>query len=352
LTRSQAKVKDDDEKTDESFAKRKKKVFEDISEGIVSLVVGTHALLGEKINFKNLGLVIVDEQHRFGVEQRKALKEKTTGNIKPHFLSMTATPIPRSLALTVYGDLDLSVINELPQGRKPIITRVVGDDNRNKAYDFIRTQIKNGRQAFVVCPLIEDNNLGSEKKSVLSEYEKLSKRIFPDLAVGYLHGKMLGTEKEEIMDKFKKGTIDVLVSTAVVEVGVDIPNASVMMIEGAERFGLAQLHQFRGRVGRSIYQSYCLVFSGSDSKTVLERLNFFEKNLDGFKLAEYDLSRRGPGEVYGVEQSGQRDLKLANLGDREIIKRARDWALKVAANPFKYSQTLRNFRRNYVVHWE
>lgn len=350
LTRSQARISG--EELEGSFAKQKKVLTEKIGSGEIFLAIGTHALLSEKINFRNLGLVIVDEQHRFGVEQRKALKEKITGTMKPHFLSMTATPIPRSLALTIYGDLDLSVINELPVGRKPVITRVVGAENRNKAYDFIRTQIKSGRQAFVVCPLIEDKNLGSEKKSVLTEYEKLSKQIFSDLRVGYLHGKMLGREKEEIMNKFKNGIIDVLVSTAVVEVGVDIPNASVMMIEGAERFGLAQLHQFRGRVGRSTHQSYCLVFSGNDSSSVQERLNFFEKNLDGFKLAEYDLSKRGPGEVYGIEQSGQMDLKLANLGDREIIKKARDWAIKIAGDQKKYSQILKDFKKEKQVHWE
>ena len=302
LTRSQARV--NGEETEGSFSRQKKFLLDKINNGGISLVVGTHALLSEKINFKNLGLVIVDEQHRFGVEQRKALKEKMAGVTKPHFLSMTATPIPRSLALTIYGDLDLSIINELPVGRKPIITRIVEVENRTKAYDFIRAQIKNGRQAFVVCPLIEDKNLGSEKKSVLTEYEKLSKQIFSDLRVGYLHGKMLGREKEEIMGKFKNGAIDVLVSTAVIEVGVDIPNASVMMIEGADRFGLAQLHQFRGRVGRSVHQSYCLVFTDNVSTSVVERLKFFEKNLDGFKLAENDLSRRGPGGVWcGTERA-------------------------------------------------
>ncbi len=352
LTRSQAKISGEVGDEDISFAKQKKQVFENINNGRVTLVVGTHALLSENISFRNLGLVVVDEQHRFGVEQRKALKEKTAVKTKPHFLSMTATPIPRSLALTVYGDLDLSVINELPVGRKSIITRVVESSNRVKAYDFIRAQVKSGRQAFVVCPLIEDTNLGSEKKSVLTEYEKLSKQIFPDLRVGYLHGKMLGKEKEEVMSKFKNGTIDILVSTAVVEVGVDIPNASVMMIESAERFGLAQLHQFRGRVGRSIHQSYCLVFSENGSSSVLERLNFFEKNLDGFKLAEYDLSKRGPGVVYGIEQSGQMDLKLATLGDREIIKDARVWALKIVENPKNYPQILKGFKKMDRVHWE
>jgi len=352
LTRSQAEMTKNFSTKSESFSTRKKELIEKIKTGEINLILGTHALLGEKVNFKKLGLVVVDEQHRFGVEQRKALKEKTVTTLRPHFLSMTATPIPRSFALTIYGDLDLSIINELPVGRKPIITRLVEPINRVKAYDFIRAQIKNGRQAFVVCPLIEDKNLGSEKKSVLSEYERLSKQIFSDLRVGYLHGKMLGKEKEEIMKKFKNREIDILVSTAVIEVGVDIPNASVMMIENAERFGLAQSHQFRGRVGRSIHQSYCLVFTDNTSISVIDRLSFFEKNLDGFKLAEYDLSKRGPGEVYGIEQSGQLDLKLANLSDHELIKKARDWANQVVSNKKYYDKILKHLSANNEVHWE
>jgi len=352
LTRSQAKISGEDLESLGTIGKQKKKVIEEISKGQIAITIGTHALLSENINFADLGLVIVDEQHRFGVEQRKVLKEKISGKKRAHFLSMTATPIPRSLALTIYGDLDLSVISEMPVGRKPIITRVVSWDNRAKAYDFIRAQVKNGRQAFVICPLIDAANTSSEKKSVLAEYEKLSKQIFSDLHVGYLHGKMLGREKEKIMADFKAGKIDVLVSTAVVEVGVDIPNASVMMIEGAENFGLAQLHQFRGRVGRSIYQSYCLVFSEKESVGVKERLQFFEKNLDGFKLAEYDLEKRGPGEVYGLEQSGQMELKLANLGDRELIKKTRDWAIRVAKNQVLFSPLLQKFKKARQIHWE
>lgn len=328
----------------------KNKVVKMIKDGEVKIIIGTHALLSENVEFKNLGLVIVDEQHRFGVEQRKVIKEKMGSGLVPHFLSMTATPIPRTFALTLYGDLDLSIINEMPVGRKSIKTRLVESLNREKAYQFIREQVKSGRQVFVICPLISQKSIKSvksiksdneieiinypdyrlyssnEKKSVMEEYEKLSKQIFSDLKVGYLHGKLKSKEKEETMAHFADGKIDILVSTSMVEVGVNIPNASVMMIEGAERFGLAQLHQFRGRVGRSSHQSYCLLFTNSDSQKTLERLKYFEKNNDGFKVAEYDLEMRGPGEVYGKDQSGMMNLRLATLQDKELIKLARDMA--------------------------
>ncbi|MBI2436891.1 MAG: GxxExxY protein, partial [Candidatus Magasanikbacteria bacterium] len=283
----------------------------------------------------------------------------------PHFLSMTATPIPRSFALTLYGDLDLSIIKQMPVGRKVIKTRLVDPHNREKAYQFIRDQVKQGRQVFVICPLIEEKigdevvtgrdlslrarenlpNTGSEKKSVMQEYEKLSTRIFPDLKVGFLHGKLKSGEKDDTMKQFTEGKIDILVSTSVVEVGVNIPNASVMMIEGAERFGLAQLHQFRGRVGRSEYQSYCFLFMDSDSFKAKERLTFFEKTNDGFELAEYDLKVRGPGEVYGVSQSGMMNFKLATLQDHDIIKLARDVARGVDFSRF-------DSLRKKVEEWE
>ncbi len=261
---------------------------------------------------------------------------------RPHFLSMTATPIPRSFALLLYGDLDLSIINELPTGRKTIKTRLVEPQNREKAYQFIREQVKIGRQVFVICPLISQKSKVKsqkfdeidevivdldEKKTVMSEYEKLSKQIFPDLKVGYLHGKLKAKEKEEVMQKFRNNEINILVSTSVIEVGVDIPNASVMMIEGAERFGLAQLHQFRGRVGRAEHQSYCLLFTDTENEKALKRLEFFENNNDGFRVAEYDLAIRGPGEVYGTTQSGIVDnLRLATLQDTELIKYARQFS--------------------------
>ncbi|MFZ2190490.1 MAG: ATP-dependent DNA helicase RecG [Candidatus Magasanikiibacteriota bacterium] len=333
--------------------KPKKQICELIKNGEVQIIIGTHALLSEKVEFKNLGLVIIDEQHRFGVEQRKTMREKSGNNkTTPHLLSMTATPIPRSFALTLYGDLDLSIINEMPMGRKPVDTRLVSVENRSKAYDFIRNQIKLGRQAFVICPLISQKSaksiksksqksddeieiinypensfiVGDEKKSVESEYEKLSKQIFPDLNVGYLHGKLKPNEKENTMTDFSTGKIDILVSTSVVEVGVNIPNATVMMIEGADRFGLAQLHQFRGRVGRALHQSYCFLFTDTDNEKSLDRLQFFSHNTDGFKIAEYDLQTRGPGEVYGTSQSGLPPFKLATMQDMDLIKLSRDLA--------------------------
>lgn len=327
-------------------AKTHKKLREEIKKkmrtGGAEIIIGTHALLTEDVAFRNLGLVIVDEQHRFGVAQRKTLKEKMeqSGTV-PHFLSMTATPIPRSFALALYGDLDISIINEMPAGRKPVKTRLVDLHNREKAYAFIREQVKQGRQGFVVCPVIGGQSeimehgtwniehrqmFVHEKKTVMAEYEKLSKQVFSDLRVGFLHGKMRAQEKEKTMKEFREGSIDILVSTSVVEVGVDVPNASVMMIEGAEGFGLAQLHQFRGRVGRSNHQSYCFLFTDSTSGKVQERLSFFEKNTDGFKVAEYDLAQRGPGEVYGTMQSGLSELRFATMQDGTLIKLAREIA--------------------------
>lgn len=305
-----------------------------IAAGKIPVVIGTHALLTEDVRFKNLGLVVVDEQHRFGVEQRRLMSDKSAGELTPHFLSMTATPIPRSYALTLYGDLDVSIIKQMPAGRKEIKTRVVAPNVRERAYQFIREQIRMGRQAFVICPLIEEKSdirnqkseIGGEKKSVLKEYEHLSKEIFPELNLSFLHGKMKPKEKDAAMQKFAAGEVDILVATSVVEVGVNIPNASVMMIEGADRFGLAQLHQFRGRVGRSVHQSYCFLFTDSDSTKVAERLVLFEKTSDGFALAEYDLATRGPGEVYGTAQSGQMHLRLATMRDVAIIKKARELA--------------------------
>ncbi len=312
----------------------KQEVKKQINEGLIDLVIGTHALLTEDTQFHQLGLVVIDEQHRFGVEQRKTIRDKSgMEGMYPHFLSMTATPIPRSYALTLYGDLDVSYIKTKPAGRKDIITRLVEPNKREKAYGFIREQVEKGRQVFVVCPLIEQKtkegenvSLVSEKKTVLSEYEKLSTKIFPDLRVGYLHGKMKSKEKEGIMKKFAAGETDILVSTSVIEVGVNIPNASIMMIEGAERFGLAQLHQFRGRVGRAEYQSYCILFTEVENVVSKGRLEYFAKTLDGFVLAEYDLETRGPGEVYGTAQSGMEELRLATMRDQDIIRAARESA--------------------------
>ena len=294
------------------------------------LIIGTHALLQKNIQIKNLALIIVDEQHRFGVKQRALLKK---GKKVPHFLSMTATPIPRTLALAFYGDLDLSIIDEMPLNRQKIITKVVPPEKRNEAYKFIESQVKSGRQAFVICPLIEevvaDRLFDIDRKSVIKEYEKLSKTIFPQFKVGLLHGKMKSKEKAETMTKFQNGQIDILVATAVVEVGIDIANATVMMIESAERFGLAQLHQFRGRVGRGQHQSYCFLFSEAWSDNTKKRLSAMTTCSSGFELAQIDLDLRGPGEFMGIRQSGLPDLKMASISDRIMIEEARRAAEKV-----------------------
>ncbi|MDP2692950.1 MAG: ATP-dependent DNA helicase RecG [bacterium] len=316
-----------------TLKKKKNYIAKKIKEGDIRIIIGTHALLSENIRFRNLGLVVVDEQQRFGVEQRKSIREKS-GDLEsmPHFLSMTATPIPRSLALTLYGDLSVSVIRGLPPERKKIITKLVHKNDRSKAYNFIEGQVKQGRQVFVVCPLVElteNNSLNLDnldKKNVMDEFKKLSENIFPNLRVGYMYGKMKSKEKSVIMQKMSRGELDILVSTSVVEVGVNIVNASVMMIEGADRFGLAQLHQFRGRVGRSIYQSYCFLFVDNYSTKSQDRLIFFQNNSDGFKLAEFDLTARGPGQVYGTLQSGVANLKFAEPSDVELIKKARQLA--------------------------
>ena len=306
-----------------------------------NILIGTHALIQDKIKFKNLALVIVDEQHRFGVEQRAKL---VRGKQMPHFLSMTATPIPRTLALTIYGDLDISLISEMPKGRQKIITKVVSPNQREQAYEFIRREVKKGRQVFVICPRIEpqvnspstvngtspqlkiDSRklLWAEVKAVKEEYEKLNEKVFPDLKIAILHGKMKSKEKEEAMSNFKNKKTDVLVSTSVVEVGIDIPNASVMMIEGADRFGLAQLHQFRGRVGRDKHQSYCFLFSTSGQTT--SRLRALVKCENGFELAEKDMQIRGPGQFYGIRQSGLPDLAMDSLENLPFVKSVRQEA--------------------------
>ena len=343
LTNSEQKTNAYDIK-EKSKAKTKQKIFELIKKGKIDIIIGTHALIQEKLEFNNLALAIIDEQHRFGVEQRKILIEKARNNKNTkcppgakchldkknqlHLLSMTATPIPRSLALTIYGDLDISIINKMPPGRKTIITRVVSEGNREKAYEFIKNLISKNQQVFVICPLIDiSDKLGV--KSVKEEYEKLDKKIFPNLKIGLLHGRIKPKEKNKIMADFLANKINILVSTSVVEVGVDIPNASIMMIEGADRFGLAQLHQFRGRIGRGKNQSYCLLFTDSNSPKTLNRLNAMAKYTDGFSLAEIDLQHRGPGEVYGTAQKGFPELKIASLFDYELIKAAKHEAKNI-----------------------
>ncbi len=289
-------------------------------------VVGTHALLQADVGAQKVGLAIIDEQHRFGVAQRSALR-KIQPAIEPHLLSMTATPIPRTLNLTVYGDLDVSVLDEVPPGRKAIVTKLVAPAQRDEAIIHVLSQLHDGRQGYVIAPLVEE----SEKlqlKSATATYEEM-KKLFPGIAVGLLHGQMASAEKESVMRNFVAGAIQLLVATAVVEVGVHVPNAAVMIIEGAERFGLAQLHQFRGRIGRAEHQSYCYLFPTTNEAAANERLKVLAATNDGFKIAEEDLRLRGPGEVYGLAQSGFSDLKVASLLDYATIKLARTEAERI-----------------------
>lgn len=305
------------------------------------IVVGTHTLVQKGISFKNLGFVAIDEQHRFGVRQRALLSERGANGRSPHILTMTATPIPRTVALTAYGDLDLSTLDESPAGRIKIKTWIVPPQKRESAYEWICDRVKNtDEQAFIVCPLIEESQKETMKsvKAASAEFEKLQKEVFPDLRLGLLHGKVKGKEKDEIMGKMKAGKIDVLVATPVVEVGIDIPSATIMMVEGAERFGLAQLHQLRGRVGRGTKQSYCLLFSDSRNPQVLRRLKSLEKSISGRELAEIDLEIRGPGELYGTAQHGYPELKVASFGDYELIKIAREAAEVVVGEIEKYPE--------------
>lgn len=310
-----------------------------ISGGVAKIIIGTHAVLEGDIRWRGLALVVIDEQHRFGITQRAALvkADRHSDGRVPHLLSMTATPIPRTLALSIFGDLDISILKEKPKGRQPIITTVVATRERQPMYDAIRREIKAGQQVFVICPRIEAATpteipkgkpgsqarlVWSEVKAVEAEYEKLTTQIFPDLRVAMLHGKMKPKEKQSIMQEFKDGWHDILVSTSVIEVGVDVPNATIMLIEGADRFGLAQLHQFRGRVGRGAHQSYCFLVPTEDASG-RARLAALEKTDDGFALAETDMKLRGPGEFFGIKQSGLPDLTMLALANVDLIKKAR-----------------------------
>lgn len=308
----------------------KERIRRGLAEGMLKLVIGTHALLEPDVSFRNLELVVIDEQHRFGVRQRGVLREKGSN---PHLLVMTATPIPRSLALTVYGDLDLSVIGELPPGRQQIGTHLLRPVERERAYTLIRREIENGRQAFIIYPLIEESET-SEARAAVEEHARLQRDIFPKQSVGLLHGRLGAEEKETVMAAFRDGQIHILVSTAVVEVGVDVPNATVMVIEGANRFGLSQLHQFRGRVGRGAERSYCLLIPDHDDAVENERLQAMVETNDGFILAEKDLAQRGPGQFLGTQQSGYSSLKLASITDVRLVEKARRFAQElVAADP-------------------
>ncbi|MGB2800051.1 MAG: ATP-dependent DNA helicase RecG [Dehalococcoidia bacterium] len=303
----------------------KEEVHRAISEGKVDIVVGTHAIIQQVVEFNKLGLAIVDEQHRFGVMQRSVLRHKGSN---PHLLVMTATPIPRSLALTLYGDLDLSVIDELPEGRQQIKTRWLEPEERDRAYRFIRKETGEGRQVFIICPLIEESE-AIDTKAAITEYERLSTDVFPDLHIGLVHGRLKAADKEEVMRRFRRGELDILVATSVVEVGIDVPNATVMLIEGADRFGLAQLHQFRGRVGRGEQASYCILVAENPTLEGRDRLRLLESTQDGFVLAEEDLKLRGPGEFFGTRQSGLPDLKMAKLSDMRLLELARKEAVRM-----------------------
>lgn len=301
--------------------KEKKSALEAIAEGRAQFIVGTHALIQEQVDMQRLALVIIDEQHRFGVEQRKKLMSKA-GHM-PHLLSLTATPIPRTLALTLYGELDISVLADKPAGRQSVLTEICSPNSRAQLYERIEKELQAGRQMFVVCPLITES--GQRSSSVEAVYEQLKKRDFPKRRVGLLHGKMKSADKQDIMQQFAAGKMDILVSTTVIEVGVDVPNASIMLIESAERFGLAQIHQLRGRVGRGGHKGYCYLMM-SDSSSAPSRLRALESEGDGFKLAELDLQLRGPGAIYGTMQHGALDLRVAKLDDVQLIARARQAA--------------------------
>ena len=317
-------------------ARQKAQVRAEASRGEADIIIGTHALIQESIDFPRLGLSVVDEQHRFGVMQRLSLRHK---GFNPHMLVMTATPIPRTLALTLYGDLDVSTIDEMPPGRQPIRTRWIGPEHREVAEAFLRQQLEAGRQAFVICPLIEESE-AIEATAATQEWERLRTDVYPDFAerIGLLHGRMSTKDKESVMRRFRDGELAILVATPVVEVGIDVPNATVMLVEAADRFGLAQLHQLRGRVGRGKHQSYCLLVAEDPSPEAQERLKLLERISDGFALAEEDLRLRGPGEFFGTRQSGLPELRLARLTDTTLLAAARQAAQAVLATDPSLSQ--------------
>jgi ATP-dependent DNA helicase RecG len=312
--------------TGSTKTRERQQILGGLANGTIQLLVGTHAVIQKDVSMHNLRLAIVDEQHRFGVEQRGLLRQKGEN---PHMLVMSATPIPRTLALTIYGDLDLSIIDEMPPGRQVIQTRWLSPLERERAYAFLHSQIEKGRQAFIICPLVEESDK-IEARSAVEEHERLQKEIFPDLKLGLLHGRMNSQEKDAVMTDFRDGKTHILVSTSVVEVGIDIPNASTILIEGANRFGLAQLHQFRGRVGRGEHQSYCLLLADSTTTEAQARLEVMERTNNGFELAEEDLKLRGPGEFFGTKQSGLPNLKLVKLSDTQLLEIARKEAKAIS----------------------
>ena len=300
-------------------AKERREAYQKMISGEADIIIGTHALIQERAAYRRLALVITDEQHRFGVRQREILAEK---GVTPHVIVMSATPIPRTLAVILYGDLDISVVDELPANRLPVKNCVVGTSYRNKAYSFIQKEVEKGRQAYVICPMVEESE-AIEAENVISYAGELARILPPSVCVEYLHGKMKPAQKNQIMERFLKNEIQVLVSTTVVEVGVNVPNATVMMIENAERFGLAQLHQLRGRVGRGKEQSYCIMVHSSDSKKIKKRLEILNQSNDGFYIASEDLKLRGPGDLFGIRQSGILEFRLGDVfQDAGILQQA------------------------------
>jgi ATP-dependent DNA helicase RecG len=329
-------------------AKEKQGIKKVIAAGLVPMAVGTHALLEEDVDFHKLGLAVIDEQHRFGVMQRLRLQKK---GVTPDVLVMTATPIPRTLALTIYGDLDTSIIDEMPPGRKPIVTKHVTEDHVEQVWSFLRRQVEEGRQAYVVYPVIEESETQA-MKAAEKMHAHLSGEVFPDLEVGLLHGRLKADEKDAVMQRFLRGEVHILVSTTVIEVGVDVSNATIMVIEHAERFGLAQLHQLRGRVGRGAHQSYCLLVTDKLNENAKERIRTMVDSNDGFFISEMDLKLRGPGEFFGTKQSGMPALRIANiLRDREILEVARAEAMEFVERPASPEDLNRavNFIRD---HWQ
>ncbi len=328
-----------------------------VANGEIPILIGTHALIYKSVKFKHLALAIVDEQHRFGTKQRGKLAKKE--DFAPHFLSMTATPIPRTLALTIYGDLDLTLLDEMPKGRKPIITEIITPDKRDTTYEFIKSEMKNGRQLYVICPRIDepdpDNELSLQAKSVKAEAERLKKNVFKDKTIDILHSKMTKTEKEDVMEDFSNGKIDILVATSVVEVGVNVPNATIIIIEGAERFGLAQLHQLRGRVIRSNHQAYCFVMPNTESEKSVKRLQALKTAKNGFELSELDLKLRGSGDLAGMKQWGVSDLGMEAIKNMKMVEAARNEAREIITKnllpkfPLLQSEFL---RREKKIHFE
>lgn len=334
-----------------------------VENGEIPILIGTHALIQKAVKFKNLAYVIIDEQHRFGLKQRASLVQKDADGLKraPHLLSMTATPIPRTLALTIYGDLDLTLLDQMPHGRKPIITEIVTPDHRNEIYEKIRNELQSGRQAYVICPRINepdpDKEMAVNAKSVKEEAKRLKEKVFKEFEIGILHSKMKPAEKDKVMLDFKSGKIHILCATSVVEVGVNVPNATSIILEGAERFGLAQLHQLRGRVIRSNYQAYCYVFAETKSDKTIARLSALKTAKNGFELAEYDLKFRGPGELSGAKQWGVSDIAMEAIQNLKMVEAARAEAKNIVENHLnlkKYPQIKAELeeRQKHITHWE